>query len=50
MDGKYIGKSSTELKVVPGTHTLRFAKGDKEFTKQFTFRPGKNPGTFVKLP
>jgi anti-anti-sigma factor len=50
MDGKFIGKSSTELKVLPGTHTLRFVKGDKEFTKQFTFQPGKNPGTFVKMP
>ncbi|MBN2188591.1 MAG: PEGA domain-containing protein [Chitinispirillaceae bacterium] len=50
MDGKFIGKSSTELKVSPGTHTLRFVKGDKEFTKQFTFKPGKNPGTFVKMP
>jgi anti-anti-sigma regulatory factor/cytoskeletal protein RodZ len=50
MDGKFIGKSSTELKVSPGTHTLRFVKGDKEFTKQFTFQTGKNPGTFVKLP
>jgi anti-anti-sigma factor len=50
MDGKYIGKSSTELKVTPGTHTLRFVKADKEFSKQFTFQPGKNPGTFVKLP
>jgi len=50
MDGKYIGKSSTELKVTPGTHTLRFVKADKEFSKQFTFQAGKNPGTFVKLP
>jgi anti-anti-sigma factor len=50
MDGKFIGKSSTNLNVSPGTHTMRFVKGDKEFSKQMTFQPGKNPGTFVKMP
>jgi hypothetical protein len=50
MDGKVIGKSNSILTVATGTHTLRFVKGDKEITKQFTFTPGKNSPSFIKIP
>jgi anti-anti-sigma regulatory factor len=50
MDGKMIGKTNTELKVAPGIHTMRFVKGDKEFSQQMTFQPGKNPTKFIRIP
>lgn len=50
MDGKLIGKTNVmELKVLSGTHTMRFVKGEKEFTKTMTFQSGKNPSMFIPL-
>lgn len=50
MDGKYIGKTNTELKVVSGIHTMRFVKGDRKFNQQMTFKPGQNPATLISIP
>jgi hypothetical protein len=50
INGKLIGKTNiSELKVVAGTHTMRFVKGGKEVTKDMTFQPGKNPSQMVRL-
>ena len=49
IDGKLVGKTNTEIKIASGTHAMRFVKGDKEFTQQMTFHPGKNPTQFVRL-
>lgn len=51
MDGKLIGKTNvTELKVLSGTHSMKFVKSGKEITKEMTFQPGKNPSQMVKIP
>ncbi|MCX7725997.1 MAG: PEGA domain-containing protein [Chitinispirillaceae bacterium] len=48
---KMIGKTNAaELKLPAGVQTLRFVKGPKEITKQFTLKPGKNPSQMVRLP
>ena len=43
------GDAVDEIKIASGTHAMRFVKGDKEFTQQMTFHPGKNPTQFVRL-
>lgn len=48
---KMIGKTNAaELKLPAGVQTLKFIKGPKEITKQFTLKPGKNPSQMVRLP
>jgi anti-anti-sigma factor len=50
MDGKLIGKTNiSKLKVRSGTHTMRFVKGDKETTRQMTFKTGDNPAAHVQF-
>lgn len=50
MDGKLIGKTNIDkLKVTTGTHTMRFVKGDKELSKQMTFKAGENPSQLIRL-
>ncbi len=49
IDGKFIGKSYTDLIVTPGTHTIKLVKGDVEVTKQITFHQGKNPTNFISI-
>ena len=50
LDGRLIGKTNlNKLTVSSGTHSMRFVKGDKEVTKDITFKPGDNPSQFVIL-
>lgn len=50
MDGKLIGKTNIDkLKVTAGTHTMKFAKGDKQLTKQMTFKAGENPSQLIRI-
>jgi cytoskeletal protein RodZ len=49
IDGQLIGKSYTELKVTPGSHTIRLVKDGKEVSQQITFHAGKNPTTFISI-
>jgi type II secretory pathway pseudopilin PulG len=51
MNGKLIGKTNVaELKVLSGTHQMRFVKGGKQITKEMTFQPGKNPSQMIRIP
>ncbi|MBD3422586.1 MAG: PEGA domain-containing protein [Chitinivibrionales bacterium] len=50
MDGKLIGKTNiAKLKVLSGTHTLKFVKAGKEHTVEMKFQPGENPSKLVNL-
>lgn len=50
MDGKLIGKTNIDkLKVSAGTHSMKFVKGDKQLTKQMTFKTGENPSQLIRL-
>ncbi|MBN1979976.1 MAG: PEGA domain-containing protein [Chitinivibrionales bacterium] len=50
LNGQKIGKTNVvELRIPPGTHTLKFVKGDKEVTKQITVIAGKNPSQLIRL-
>ncbi|MBD3321542.1 MAG: PEGA domain-containing protein [Chitinivibrionales bacterium] len=51
MDGKYLGKTNRDkLKVLSGTHTMKFTKGGKEIIKKMTFQPGSNPSRLIRIP
>jgi anti-anti-sigma factor len=50
MDGKLLGKSNVdELSVTSGTHSMKFVKAGKEFSKEMSFKPGKNPSQMIKI-
>lgn len=50
MDGRPIGKTNIDkLKISAGTHTMKFVKGDKQLTKQMTFKAGENPSQLIRL-
>lgn len=51
MDGKLIGESNlVELKVVSGSHEMKFVINDQTCIRKITFEPGKNRSMLFRVP
>ena len=51
MDGKLIGEANLgEMKIVSGTHEMKFVVNDKTCIRKITFEPGKNRSMLFRIP